>query len=200
MFVPFPCLCLENCSPPRTVLSNKSHDKVDFHVLFQYKPRSLSFTTNTFASTQLSLSMNCPFFTRIRLVTQGLIYVKTAQSFVIGSINHQVYLRKCLRKLLIEKQLNDITQNNSGQLLSFFVSYCQHNITLKRCKAYRHMIEMSLKNLKRQQRTKRGESFHKHAGAAILPTDTLKTPNFCTKKAPRLVLVNIPVPAQRGTF
>ena len=50
---------LKICSPPRTVLSNKSHDKVDFHVLFQYKPRSLSFTTNTFASTQLSL--NCPF-------------------------------------------------------------------------------------------------------------------------------------------
>ena len=48
---------LENCSPPRTVLSNKSHDKVDFHVLFQDKPRSLSFTTNTFASTQLSLSL-----------------------------------------------------------------------------------------------------------------------------------------------
>ena len=62
------------------------------------------------------------------------------------------------------------------------------------------MIEMRLKNLKRQHRTKRGEGFHKHAGAVILPTDALKTPNFCTKKAPRLVLVNIPVPAQRGTF
>ena len=48
---------LVNYSPPRTVFSNKSHDKVDFHVLFQYKPRSLSFTTNTFASTQLSLSI-----------------------------------------------------------------------------------------------------------------------------------------------
>ena len=53
---------LENCSPPRTVLSNKSHDKVDFHVLFQYKPRSLSFTTNTFASTQLSLSIPIVLF------------------------------------------------------------------------------------------------------------------------------------------
>ena len=39
----------------------QSHDKVDFHVLFQDKPRSLSFTTNTFASTQLSLSIYCPF-------------------------------------------------------------------------------------------------------------------------------------------
>ena len=53
---------LEICSPPRTVLSNKSHDKVDFHVLFQYKPRSLSFTTNTFASTQFSLSIVLFFF------------------------------------------------------------------------------------------------------------------------------------------
>ena len=52
---------LEICSPPRTVLSNKSRDKVDFHVLFQYKPRSLSFTTNTFASTQLSLSQSSFF-------------------------------------------------------------------------------------------------------------------------------------------
>ena len=42
----------------------QSHDKVDFHVLFQDKPRSLSFTTNTFASTQLSLSIVL-FFTRI---------------------------------------------------------------------------------------------------------------------------------------
>ena len=54
--------------------------------------------------------------------------------------------------------------------------------------------------LKTSAKTKRGESFHKHAGPAILPSDALKTPNFCTKKAPRLVLVNIPVPAQRGTF
>ena len=53
---------VEICSPPRTVLSNKSHDKVDFHVLFQYKPRSLSFTTNTFASTQFSLSIVLFFF------------------------------------------------------------------------------------------------------------------------------------------
>ena len=62
---------LEICSPPRTVFSNKSHNKVDFHILFQYKPRSVSFTTNTFASTQLSPFFNCPFFsfsTHIRLV------------------------------------------------------------------------------------------------------------------------------------
>ena len=52
----------------------KSNDKVDFHVLFQYKPRSLSFTTNTFASTQLSLKLLFfSFLTRIRLVTQGWI-------------------------------------------------------------------------------------------------------------------------------
>ena len=55
----------------------QSHDKVDFHVLFQYKLRSLRFTTITFASTQLPLNnfqlLFFYFLSRIRLVTQGLI-------------------------------------------------------------------------------------------------------------------------------
>ena len=50
---------------PRTVLSNKSHYKVDFHVLFQYKTRSPGLVYNkhvrSHSSLSLSLSFNCPF-------------------------------------------------------------------------------------------------------------------------------------------
>ena len=47
---------------------------------------------------------------------------------------------------------------------------------------------------------KRAENLHKHAQAAILPTDVFKLQISALKKAPRLVLVNILVPAQKRTF
>ena len=63
------------------------------------------------------------------------------------------------------------------------------------------MIEIrELKNGKSQQRTKRAGNLHKHSCAAILSTDAFKLQISAQKKAPLLVLVNIPVPAQRRTF
>ena len=47
---------------------------------------------------------------------------------------------------------------------------------------------------------KRAENLHKHAHAEILQTDAFTLQISSQKKAPRLVLVKIPVPAQRRTF
>ena len=44
------------------------------------------------------------------------------------------------------------------------------------------------------------EHLHKHAQAAILPIHAFKLQISAHKKVPRLVLVNILVPAQRRTF
>ena len=63
------------------------------------------------------------------------------------------------------------------------------------------MIQIrELKNSESQQRTKRAENFHKHSQAAILPTDAFKPQISAQKKAPLLLLLNIPVPAQRRRF
>ena len=61
------------------------------------------------------------------------------------------------------------------------------------------LIEITEK-LKSQQRTKRAKNLRKRARAAILPTNAFKLQISAQKKAPRLVLVNILVAAQRRTF
>ena len=58
----------------------------------------------------------------------------------------------------------------------------------------REKLKNSTKDLKGE------ENLHKHAQAAILPTDAFKLQISAQKKAPRLVLVNILVEAQRRTF
>ena len=58
----------------------------------------------------------------------------------------------------------------------------------------REKLKNSTKDLKGE------ENLHKHAQAAILPTDAFKLQISAQKKAPRLVLINILVPAQRRTF
>ena len=58
----------------------------------------------------------------------------------------------------------------------------------------REKLKNSTKDLKGE------ENLHKHAQAAILPTDAFKLQISAQKKAPRLVLVNILVAAQRRTF
>ena len=64
------------------------------------------------------------------------------------------------------------------------------------------MIEVrgKLKNINSTKDLKGAENLHKHAQAAILPTDAFNLKISAQKKAPRLVLVNIVVPAQRRTF
>ena len=58
----------------------------------------------------------------------------------------------------------------------------------------REKLKNSTKDLKGE------ENLHEHAQAAILPTDAFKLQISAQKKAPRLVLVNILVPAQRRAF
>ena len=62
------------------------------------------------------------------------------------------------------------------------------------------MIEVREKLKNSTKDLKGAENFHKDAQAAILPTDAFKLQISAQKKAPRLVLVNILVPAQRRTF
>jgi len=56
---------------------------------------------------------------------------------MIGSINHQVYRWKCLRKLLIKQLLSDITQITAVNY-SHFQSAIVNVTILKQCKIYRH--------------------------------------------------------------
>ena len=57
------------------------------------------------------------------------------------------------------------------------------------------MIEVREKLKNSTNDLKGAENLQKHAQAAILPTDTFKLQISAEKKAPRLVLVNILVPA-----
>ena len=62
------------------------------------------------------------------------------------------------------------------------------------------MIELREKLKNSTKDLKGAENLHKHVQAAILPTDAFKLQISLQKKAPRLVFVNILLPAQRRTF